>query len=147
MSPGIAGGRPRKGKMPSHIATLLYPEDLELFKIAEKLAKAEGKSLSDLSKMALAEYVRAHCPSNPQLNLYAVSEDLSMSDKISLNFMRRQLREALETSQRLPSAKVELMQGRFEMLLKKGAKVWDRTHDEELKGLLLEAQKVTNHDA
>ena len=129
--------RPLKGKKPVRTFSFtLSGENEEIMKKADELAFRENKSRGDIILRALADYLRLHAPSNPQLNIYANSEDLSMTDRISLNFMRRQVREKVETLGGLPATKVKAMRAGYQTLLIKASKVYDRTRDGELKSLI-----------
>ena len=134
---GPKGGRPKKrDRLPRSFPVVLYDEDKALYDTGTRYAHAEGKSLSDVFKEALADYLRLHAPSNPQLNIYANSDDLSMTDRISLNFMRRQAREKVDFIGSIPAKIRPMRRVEFQQFLLKASKVYDRTRDGELKSLI-----------
>jgi len=138
MSPRSTKGRKRANVYSFSLAGEHEPEVKDM----DKLATREGKSRGEIILAAWMEYRRVHYPGNPQPPLMAQSEDPSVADQISLGMMRKLLRGKLQV---MSNPKIQDKLSFTAMIqgdLQKAARVYDRTKDPELKGLIDQVRKI-----
>jgi hypothetical protein len=121
---------------------VLYPEDKDWFEKLEGLSATERKSISDLTKIAIASYLGVHYPGNPQPPLMAQSDEPTEFNQISLGFMRHTLKSDIARMEDPKILDKHFIKARLEKSLLKAAKVYDRTQDPELKALIQKAREI-----
>jgi hypothetical protein len=88
-------GRPKKWKEGFRLTSLAIPKEYEeLWRMASKMAEAEGLSVSEILFKALSEYIKMHAPGNPQTILVEAKPDPVREAFRSMRL--RALRELLE---------------------------------------------------
>jgi len=85
-------GRPRKWKGWRTTCLMLFEEYNEIYEKAKELAEREGITFSDIVAKALAEYLKAHYPGNPQLPL----PTRRPYEQFYLQLVKRNLRRLLD---------------------------------------------------
>jgi hypothetical protein len=119
-------------------------EYAELLREAEKRARVEGCSRSDIMLEALKEYFRYHDQPNPQTQL-PVNKPLAQTISLgrALRTMERLLSnwENAKDSGKFNGDRANSLM-RLEENIEKMAAVYDRTKDEQLKGYIEKAMQI-----
>jgi len=133
--------RPTKGKERSIVLSFCIPGEYEyLIKQLDRLSFMDNKSRGEMILSIIDPYLREHFPGNPQIPLFATNQDLTMTEKVSLSYIKKTL-ESLQATMANPKVKDKsYARDRLRTELLKAAKVYDRTKDPELLELIEKIQ-------